>query len=313
MDVGMIRREARSRLEDAVYCPKKLALIHVGVSVLCSLVLTVINFILADQVSGTGGLAGMGTRAVLESAQSVLSLALMIATPFWTYGFVAAALNMARRRETGPRDFFQGFRKFGPLLRLMLLQTLLYTLLAFLAIQIASIIATMTPLGTELLAVAQQLSGDLAYTEQGILSEAMMLQLLEAAVPVYILTAVLFVVLYIPVGYRLRLASYLILDGERAALRAMLASSRTMKGNCLDFFKLDLGFWWYWALQLVCSLLAFGDVLLPAMGIALPFDGRTALLLFFALQSAGLLAVAWAFQSRVETTYALAYESLTEE
>lgn len=313
MDVRTIRREAQSRLEHTAYCPRKLALIHAGAAILCSLVLTVINLILGDQMSGTGGLAGMGTRAVLESAQSVLSLGLSLAMPFWTFGFVAAALNMARGREFGPKDLLQGFKKFGPLLRLLLLQTLLYSLVIFLAIQIASIVATVTPVGAELMGIAQQLAGDMAYLEQGILSEEMAMQILAAAVPVYIVVAVVFVVLYIPVSYRLRLTPYMIFDGQNAALKAMLASNRTMKGNCFDYFKLDLSFWWYWLLQLACTLLAFWDLLLPALGITLPMDSTVAMFLFFLLQSLGSLAIAWAWQSRVETSYALAYDELKEE
>lgn len=314
MDISTIRLEAKSRLENTAYCPKKLALIHAGAAILCSLVLTVINLILANQMSGTGGLAGMGTRAVLESAQSVLSLALSLALPFWTYGFVAAALKMARGQDFSPKDLLRGFQRFGPLLRLMLLQGLLYTLVAFLAIQIGSIVATVTPLGAELMAVAQeQLMGNMAYLEQGILSDEVAVQILKAAVPVYIVILALFALLCIPVSYRLRLAPYMVMDGQNAALKAMLASNRAMKGNCFGFFRLDLGFWWYWGLQLACSLLAFWDLLLPAVGITLPIDGTVAMFLFFLLQSVASLAIAWAWQSRVETTYALAYDGLKEE
>ena len=37
------------------------------------------------------------------------------------------------------------------------------------------------------------------------------------------------------------------------------------------------------------------------------------LFLFFLLQSLASLAIAWAWQSRVETTYAMAYDELKEE
>ena len=70
-------------------------------------------------------------------------------------------------------------------------------------------------------------------------------------------------------------------------------------------------FWWYWGLQLLCGLLAFGDVLLPMMGVALPFGADTALLLFYGLQLAASLAVAWLWRAPVETAYALAYDTLT--
>ena len=118
-----LKQQTLQQLSEASYDPKRLALIHAGVALACSLVLTVINYLLSGGIAGTGGLDGIRTRTILMSAQSVLSLVLTVGMPFWEYGFVAAAMGYARKEQVGPRDLTRGFRQFGPLLRLMLLLT----------------------------------------------------------------------------------------------------------------------------------------------------------------------------------------------
>lgn len=314
LEPKLLRQQTAQRLEEASYPPRRLALLHSGVALGCSLVLTVVSYLLSRQISGTGGLGGIGTRTVLQSIQSVLSAALTVGMPFWEFGFIAAVMGYARQEQVGIKDLLTGFHRFGPIVRLMLLQMILYGLIAVAATQIASTVVLMSPFGTGMLNVMQTLSENAEFLQTGVFPEEMMEQLLKAAVPVYVVAGVLFLAACIPVTYRLRLARYLVLDEERPrALACLLQSNRAMKGNCLAFFKLDLGFWWYWALQGVCSLLAFGDVLLPLLGIELPLGADAAMFLFYFLQLAGSLALAWAWRAPVETVYALAYDRITEE
>lgn len=308
-----LKQHTAQRLSAASYPPQKLALLHTGIALACSLVLTVVSYLLSDQVASTGGLAGIGMRSVLQSAQSVLSLALTVAMPFWEFGFIAAAMGYARQENVGFKDLCKGFRRFGPLLRLLLLQAMVYMLLLVTAAQIGSIVIMATPLGSGMMDLVQSLSENETFMQTGMFPEEMLEPLIRAAIPAYVATGVLFAVAAIPVSYRLRLATYMVLDGQNRALLAMLTSNRAMKGNCIGFFKLDLSFWWYWALQGVCGLLAFGDVLLPLVGVELPFDGQTAVFLFYGLQMAGSLALAWAWRASVETAYASAYDVITKE
>lgn len=311
-DPKQIIARAGQRLENPAYPGRRLAFIHSAIALGCSLVLTLINYFLNHQVAGTGGLGGIGTRTVLQSAQSVLSLGLSICMPFWEYGFVAAAMGYSRQEQVGPKSLLKGFHHFGPLLRLMILQLLLYTLLLTTAVQIASSIVVLTPLGQGMMDTMQLLAEDQAFLQTGVLTEEIMMSLVQAAMPAYIAGLVLFALVAVPVAYRLRLAAYGVLDGERKALRALLSSNRIMRGNCMGFFKLDLRLWWYWVLQLLCSLLAFGDVLLPALGVQLPVGSDGAMFIFYGAQLVLSLLVAWRWRAGVETTYALAYDTLTE-
>ena len=133
-----VKNKTAQRLNGASYPPQRLALIHAGIALLGSLVLTIISYFLNRQVATTGGLSGIGMRTALQSAQSVLSLALTVAMPFWEFGFVIAAMKYARQQAVGISDLTKGFGKIGPILRLIFFQILLYTILLTLALQVAS-------------------------------------------------------------------------------------------------------------------------------------------------------------------------------
>ena len=314
LDSRQLRAQTARRLQEAAYPPRRLALLHSGIALACSLALTVVSYFLSRQISGTGGLSGIGTRTVLQSVQSVLSTALTVGMPFWEFGFIAAAMGFARQETVGPKTLLTGFRRFRAIVGLLLLQIIIYGLMAVVAAQIASAAVLMTPFGTGLLEVMQTLSENAEFMESGVFPQEMMEQLLQAAIPVYVTAGLLFIAAAVPLSYRLRLCRYFALDMERPrGIACLLQSSRAMKGNCMAFFKLDLSFWWYWALQGVCSLLAFGDVLLPLIGIELPIGADAAMFLFYGLQLAGSLALAWAWRAPVETAYALAYDHITEE
>ena len=306
-----MKSETARRLEAATYPPRRLALIHTGIALLGSLVLTIISYFLNQQVASTGGLSGIGMRSVLQSAQSVLSLALTVAMPFWEFGFVMAAMRYARQQPVRPWDLANGFRKIGPILRLILLQILLYTIMLTMAFQLASTVVLLTPLGNGMVELIETLAENNDFMQTGVIPEDMLVPLLRAAIPECIAGGVLFALAAIPLSYRLRLARYMVLDGQDRAMAAFLLSNRIMKGNCLAFFKLDVSFWWFWALQVLCGLLAYGDALLPMVGVQLPISADTALLLFYGLQLAASLVVAWRWRAPVETAYALAYDTLT--
>lgn len=308
-----IKNAGNRRLNAATYPPRKLALIHTGVALLGSLVLTVISYLLDQQVASTGGLGGIGMRSVLQSIESVLSMVLTVAMPFWEFGFVIAAMGYARQEQVTPRTLLQGFRKFRPILRLLVLQMILYTLLLVLALQAASTVAVFTPLGNGMMEQLVTLTENQSFLQTGVIPEEMLMPLIQAAIPVYIMGGVLFALVAIPLSYRLRLARYMVLDGQNRVLAAFLLSNRAMKGNCMAFFKLDLSFWWYWALQGVCAVLAFGDVLLPLVGLELPFGIQNIPFLFYGLQLAASFVIAWLWRAPVETTYAVAYDTLTSE
>lgn len=303
-----LKASADQALKQAFYDPKKLALIHTGAALALSLALTVLNFILSRQIDGTGGLSGIGLRSVLSTAQSVLSVANALILPFWEMGFVAAAIAMARRESATPDILLSGFHRFGPVLRLNLLQIALYAGIAFLCVQISAGIFIMTPFSDPLLKAMEEM----AVSGAPVLDEATVSALSQMVLPAYGIFAILFCLLAIPLSYRFRMASFALMDREQiGALRAMGVSHKMMRYNRLSLFRLDLSFWWYYLLQALSMGLGFGDMILDALGI--PFNTDVAFFGFYGIHLLCQLGLAWWMQSRVQTTYAMAYEAVRPE
>ena len=308
-DRNGLKTAAEQALSQASYDPRKLALIHTGAALALSLALTVLNFILSRQIDSTGGLSGIGVRSVLSTAQSVLSIINALILPFWEMGFVAAAIAMSRRNAATPNTLLSGFRRFGPVLRLNLLQGALYVGIAFLCIQISAGIFIMTPFSDPLLAALEQLYA----TGTTVPDDTAIAALSELILPVYGIFAILFCLLAIPLSYRFRMAGFAIMDNEKiGALRAMGKSHKMMRYNRFSLFKLDLSFWWYYLLQLASMGLGFGDLLLSALGVEL-VNADVAFFGFYGVHLLCQLGLAWWMQSRVQTTYAMAYEAVRPE
>ena len=302
-----LKARAAAALSEASYSPGKLALIHTGAAAALSLLLTVLNYVLTDQIGGTGGLSGMGLRSVLSTAQTMLSIVSMAVMPFWELGFVYAALRMARKEQTAPENLLQGFRRFGPMLRLTLLQGLIYLAIVILCINISSAIFIMTPFSLPLAEALQTLSTQAASAQE------LMVEVSGALIPFYCIFAILLAVMAVPVLYRFRLAQYLIVDEPKTgALAALGTSHRLMRYNRWAMFRLDLSFWWFYGLQLLSFLLAYGDVLAAVLGIRLPVSEGVAFFGFYVLHCASQLLIAWRFASPVAVTYATAYETLQQ-
>lgn len=312
MDLLCTKNRARDTLSNAACDTQKLTLLHTGAALAVSLVLTLLHLLLSRQIDTTGGLAGIGTRSVLELLQSILSLGSTIALPFWELGFLFAVIGFARQEAVTPRDFLTGFQRFAPALRLFLLQFLMYAAIAFALMNIASMLFMVTPGFTkaaELLMpmMEQSATGQLPEIEP---DTAMLL--LQATAPMYIIWAVLFALVGIPLAYRFRMAQFALMDGAPGALAAMGLSSRMMRGNRFSLFKLDLSFWWYYAAQAALMVLAYGDMLLAVAGITLPIDGTVLYLCFYIAYLLLNLALAWLCKARVQTTYAHCYLLLKE-
>ncbi len=307
-------REAKAAVADASYDPKKLALIHTGVAAAASLILALLTYFLDAGIGNTGGLSGMENRALLETVQSVLQMAVMILSPFWALGFVASALRLARRQRVDGRTLLTGLHRWGPALRLLLLQGLIYFAVAMAAVQIGSVIYSMTPASAQLESLLEQLlaggtadADALAALMENLDSDVMM-QILLGMLPFLLVPIAL---LLIPVAYRMRLAQYILMDEPGCgALYAIMMSFRMTKGNCLKLLKLDIRYWWYYGLEVLVSVLAFGDLLLQQMDLPLNVSESTLSVVFYVLTLGAQLALyAWK-KPQLFTTYALFYDGL---
>ena len=305
MDIRSIRSSAADALAAAPGSPRRLVLVHTGASLAVLLVLTLINFILTRQIDTTVGLSGIGTRTVLQSIQSLLTIALSAALPFWELGFIRASLQFSRRETADNTTLLEGFRRFWPALRLMLLRSFLYIIAIMACLQVASMVFALTPMSGPLLETMEQL---MTAADPTTVDPALLEGLAPTLYPFYIILILCLAVVLTPIFYRLRLADHAIMDVPCGALAAMVMSNRAMKGNCFRFFRLDLSLWWYYLLLFLAAGVSYGNVILAALGV--PIDQDAAFFIFYIASLVAQLAVAYAFAPRVQTVYAAAYDHL---
>lgn len=288
---------------------KKLIWIYAGVSAGATFLATLLTFLLDSGIAQTSGLSGMGMRSLLTTAQNMLSLALSFLLPFWTAGYIASMLRIAKRERTDASWLLTGFRRFAPLLRLQLLTFLVAFLAVFLCMQAGSVLLSFTPLMTRMYdrllplleAGADPLAWDAATQEA----------FLQAAMPMTIALSLFCLAVLFPLSYFLRLSTLRLLDAPKEGARAALrASIRLMRGNLLRLLMLDLQFWWYYLALALAAALSWGDYLLPLLGVPLPFSAPVAYLLCSGLSLLVQLAVFCLFRNRVEVTYAQFYLEL---
>lgn len=308
-DRRALKAAARDCLTAAPYDPRKLIMFHTGITIAVSFIGTLFNFILANQIESTGGLGGLGLRSMLSTAQSVLQVLVAVLLPFWEAGYCFATMKLARKEEAAPDSLLQGFRRFGPLLRVKLMQGLIYGLIGMVCFFLGYYIFMLTPLSDPLYAILETIDFSSAMTQtEFILDDATMMAILDAYTPMLLIFLVLFLVAGIYFSYRFRMATYLILDHpEMRAMETLHMSTYQLRGHTAALVKLDISFLWFYALDILATMLAYGDYLLPLFGVQLPMSAEVAYFVFLALSlacQAGLFI--WA-RNRVEVTYAAFY------
>lgn len=249
---------------------RRLALIYSGVALGISFLLTLVNFLLSKEIAGTGGLSGIGTRTMLSTAQAVLTVLSTVALPFWDMGFYGAALDISRQKDCPDSRLLDGFYRFRQVLGFLLLQGLFLTLLAVICFYGATMVYMLLPFSDGLLDAMEPviMNMDPENPDMAALSA-----LIPHMIPLYVSAALATLAFVVPAAYRLRLGQWYVMDsglGGRAALRA---SARTMKGQRWSLFRLDLQFWWYYALQVLAMAVAYADLLLPGLDSDAGFFG----------------------------------------
>lgn len=244
-----IKNTARLRMATAAYPPQRLALLYAAITLGGSFLSMLFSYAVNLMMENTGGLSGLGTRAVMETVSTVLSFAVRIATPLLFMGFVHGTILVTREKPTCPKTLLTGPKRWALLLRHTLLQSLIFLCLGYLALQVATVVFTFLPGSERAMELMAGFMEDPAILA-GNLTDAQLSQMMEAMAPAYIIAAALFVAAYIPVSYRLRLGSFRVMEeAPVGAVKATLQSLRLMKGNCKALFRLDLSFWWYYLLQ----------------------------------------------------------------
>lgn len=295
-----LKLAARQAIAQASYDPKKLILIHTGASALISLVLALVDFLLEQQIGGTGGLSGVGTRAILETAQMVLMIGQVAALLFWQIGYVYASLQISKGEAVSPGSLLQGFRRFGAVLHLRIKLAFWYVGMMFLCGFVASQIFAWTPWATPMKEAL------LVGTEEAIYAATE-----SCILPIVLIFLVIVAILFVPGFYRLRMAEHVLMDNPKSGATAAFYNSRILMGkNRWKLFRLDLSFWWFFALEMLISVIAYGDVILPMMGVALPWSSTVSYYVFLVLCYVGQLALYWWRGNEVQVSYAMAYRSL---
>ncbi len=308
-DRRALKAAARDSLAAAPYDPRKLILIHTGITIAVSLAGTLLNFVLSKQIETTGGLGGLGLRSMLSTVQSVLQVMVAVLIPFWEAGYCYATMRMARQKEATPDSLLQGFRRFRPLLRVKLMQGLIYFCIGMACFFVSYYAFMLTPLSDPLFAIIESIEIDATMLQtELLLDDATVLAMAEAYTPMLLIWLVLFLTVSVFVFYRFRMATFLILDHpQMRAMETLRMSSYQLRGNMVSLFKLDLSFLWFYALDVLFAMLAYGDYLLSVFQVPLPMSAEAAYFVFLILSlvcQGGLFI--WA-RNRVDVTYAKFY------
>lgn len=311
LDPVQLRVRAHSSLRQTRK-PGQVILLHTGVVLLLSLLLTGVDYILDQQIGTTGGLSGMGTRSILVTIQSLLRLTQAVVLPFWQIGYTFYSLQVARGQSSGISDLMEGFRRFGPILRLKALMAGMSFLLMLASAYASSFLFMMTPWAMPILQQMESMTATMMNEQELLESFAVMLQ--DSIVPIMILFGLCFLAGGAFLFFRFRLAELWLMDHpEGGALKALRTSKRLMQGNWKAMFRIDLNFWWFYLLDLLVSILCYGDVILDALGMEMTTDAFGTYLLFFCLYVWAQMALYWWKRNEVAVTYAHAYLSLLPE
>ena len=306
-----IKAAALRRLTDAGQA-KRIAAIYAGVTLGLSALVTILGLVLEAMMSGATGLGGMGRRTILSSIQSMLPWVVGLITMCVELGYQAAMLRVARGQYASPQTLRLGFDRFWVLLRCILLEGVILFAIAFGGIYIATMLFMLTPFSGRVMEVLSPVLENVTLlSPEMVLDESLYDQLMQAMIPAFVMCAIVVAAAAIPVLYRLRMARFVIIDKPGiGALAALRESRKMMKGNCLRLVKLDMSLWPYYIGCVFASLLCYGDVLLPMMGVRFPWSDTVSYYLFFALYLAVQFAVYYFLRNQAEVAYSIAYDSI---
>lgn len=305
MNCRQLKADAAAAVER---CPEagKIVTIYAGIVMALSALVTVVNFCLELNISQMGGLSNIGTRSVLSTIESILPMAQSIVLLCLELGFLSAVLRMVRGQYASPNGLRLGFARFWPLMRLTLLQSMIYMGIGLISVYFSVQLFLLTPLSDNAMIIATSL------VESGaspVLDDATVNALLPSMVPMIPIFAVIYLLLMLPVFYKLRMASYVLIDKPRCgALAAMRESRMMMKGNARKVMKLDFSFWWYYLLSLLAMVIAYGDMICALVGISLPWSATVSYFLFYGAYLVMQFVLFRLFLNRVTAAYALTYE-----
>ena len=290
--------------------PKKLVYTYAGISLGLSLVLTMLNLWLENEISGTGGLSNLGTRAIFSTVQQAAPVLLGILVMCLDLGYLSGMMRIARGLYADHTSLKAGLQKFWPLMRLSILQYLIYAGLGILAVQLGGLIFAMTPWAES----AMEMVLALTTVDSAALSEADIMLLLSRMAPMYLIAGILYLAILIPFLYKLRFATFCLLDDPSGrALAAIRTSSKLMRRRFLPMLKVDLSLWLYHAGKVLVLLTLFSDLILGLLGIPLPLEESLFLILVNVLSAVMQFLLYVTLRNKAEAVYLTAYDRLRDK
>ena len=100
----------------------------------------------------------------------------------------------------------------------------------------------------------------------------------------------------------------LVLDENMGAFRALKTSAKLTSRSKWELAKLDLHFWWYYALQVGITVMVYTPELCALAGITLPVDADTAYWLSYGAYAVAQIALLTLARPQVEVAFAGAYD-----
>lgn len=309
-----IHESAKNALDRAPYM-KRVILIYTAVCCGLSLLTTLLSVFFSDRISGSGGLGNIGLRSVFSTGQSLLPLVQAVVTACLGLGYHILMLTVTRGYEANPGVLAQGFRHWGALIRVMLLQGFVYFGIVLAATHLSSFLFLMTPFSAAFMEVLEPvMSGMTVMDTSLVLDEATLMAATEAMIPMLWIVLVLSLLLLVPVYYRFRMVTFCLAEEpRRGALAAMAKSRQLMRHNCFALFRLDLTMWWFYLASALISLVCYADVLLPMLGINFPWSSDVSFFLFYGISLVMQAALYYAAMNRVNAVYAVAYDALQDQ
>lgn len=291
---------------------KTIVAVYMAASSLLALVLSLVDLWLSNQIENMSGLDNMGTRAVWQTVQEVLPILQMLVLLCWSFGYRKVMMGIRNGKTATPRNLLDAFPDLWRILRLTILQALIFAGLGIACIYAGTLLFLLTPFSSGVMEQAQQLmsQSSILYEELAV-SGAFLQSLYDAIVPLSLILVAVCALVMLPICYSLRLAPYWLLDYPRGKARYAIGNSRRMmRRHRWQLFRLDLSFWWFYLLELLAMVLCYADVLLPMVGVTLPFGTLGNSFLFYIAYLLAQFGIAYAFQNQVEMTYVEAYEAL---
>lgn len=312
-DLRALKQQARDRVAQTPNA-RMLVLVYLGVLGVLGLASGGLNLYLNSQISGTGGLSGLGLRSVLQTVQMALSYANMLFGPFWQAGFLFCVIRMVRGQQTGPRELGEGFHRFGRIISHALNSGLVTLGLLFVSVYAGSFLFSFSPWGADFAeAMGPVLTDPNLFNAEGMINLDMipMEAMRIAAGPLMVMIFLVFLPLQAYVSYGFRMSRYLLMQGGlMTGLGALLLSWRMTRGHRTKFLRLDLSYWWYYLLLALALVLGYLDVILSALSLPLPVNAKVMFFVTMVLYLAAEMAISLWKKCEVDAASVLICEEI---